>query len=577
MARMIPDVSLEQISYPSERIVYEALKQLPDPYIVLHSYPWLRPQRDLANEPLGEGEADFVVLHPKRGLLILEVKGGEPILQGGIWYRGSNEIRDPFQQAQRSRYALLDAIEKLTKHRIQRNLFPHGYAVAFPHCIYHGQLPLNADPRTFIDARGLGNITLCIEEAFSAWERKPTALSTSQFRELIETLLPKLRLLRCVGADIAAEGARIIQVTEDQHATLMGLLANERVLVEGVAGSGKTLLALEFAVTLASSGNKTLLLCFNRHLADWLLEQAHKEPRAIGSPGMLDVNTFHSLALGLARRARVEFRVPKQHDESFWNDEAPLILEQAIEILGRSNEAPQYDAIVVDEGQDFFRDWWITVESLSRGGRHGRLYVFLDLHQSLRGETRKPPVPLPTQFPLSTNCRNTRAIAQTAGRLIQTTFTILPSLPDGELPHLRYSPTQTVQASLVMSSVRDLIKTGIQPYQIAIIGPASFENGSLASQSTVDGIPLITDAVAWRLGKGILVTTARAFKGLEADIVILYDLTSFSPVFTKTDLYVAWTRARHRLIAICQKSGVSAEIESVLAGFAKSTESTPIK
>jgi hypothetical protein len=571
MARVIPDVSPEQISYDSERIVYDALKQLPDPYVVLHSYPWLRPQRDLANEPLGEGEADFIVLHPKRGLLVLEVKGGEPNLKGGTWYRGANAIRDPFQQAQRNRYALLDAIEERTKHRIQRNLFTHGYAVAFPHCVYRGKLPLNADPRTFMDANGLGNISFCIEEAFSAWERKPTALTASQFRELIETLLPKLRLLRCVGADIAAEGARIIQVTEDQHATLMGLLVNERVLVEGVAGSGKTLLALEFAATLASSGNKTLLLCFNHHLADWLLEQTHKEPRIIGSPGMLDVITFHSLALSLARRARVEFMVPKQNDESFWNDEAPLILEQAIEILSSSNDAPQYDAIVVDEGQDFCRDWWVTVESLSQGGRQGRLYVFLDLHQSLRGETRKPPVPLPTQFLLSTNCRNTRAIAHTAGRLINTTFTILPSLPDGELPYLRYSSTQTGQVSLVLSSVRDLLKTGVQSYQIAIIGPASFENGALASQSNVDGIPLITDAATWRRGKGILVTTARAFKGLEADVVILYDLTSFNPVFTKTDLYVAWTRARHRLIAVCQKTEIRIEIEAVLADFAKST------
>jgi hypothetical protein len=151
------------------------------------------------------------------------------------------------------------------------------------------------------------------------------------------------------------------------------------------------------------------------------------------------------------------------------------------------------------------------------------------------------------------------------------TSAILPSLPDGELPHLRYSSAQTGQASLVLSSVRNMLKTGVQPYQIAIIGPASFENGALAGQGNVDGIQLITDAVAWRRGKGILVTTARAFKGLEADVVILYDLTSFNPLFTRTDLYVAWTRARHRLIAVCQKTSIRMEIEAVLADFAKST------
>jgi superfamily I DNA/RNA helicase len=58
------------------------------------------------------------------------------------------------------------------------------------------------------------------------------------------------------------------------------------------------------------------------------------------------------------------------------------------------------------------------------------------------------------------------------------------------------------------------------------------------------------DAVDWRRGGGVLVTTARSFKGLEAAIVIAYGLAGFGTFFTPTDLYVAWTRARHRLILI---------------------------
>jgi DNA helicase IV len=53
-------------------------------------------------------------------------------------------------------------------------------------------------------------------------------------------------------------------------------------------------------------------------------------------------------------------------------------------------------------------------------------------------------------------------------------------------------------------------------------------------------------AVDWRRGAGVLVTTARTFKGLEADVVIAYGLAAFGALFTPTDLYVAWTRARHR-------------------------------
>src|SRR5262245_17931062 len=46
VARFIPDVRVEDLSFDSERAVLEALASLPDPYVVLHSFPWLRPSRD---------------------------------------------------------------------------------------------------------------------------------------------------------------------------------------------------------------------------------------------------------------------------------------------------------------------------------------------------------------------------------------------------------------------------------------------------------------------------------------------------------------------------------------------------
>src|ERR1700733_1208695 len=96
MARFIPDVIPEDIVHDSERVVYEALRGLPAGFVVLHSFPSLRPTRDLAGEPLREGEADFVILHPGRGLLVLEVKGGKPELMGRTWSRGGTQLRDPF-------------------------------------------------------------------------------------------------------------------------------------------------------------------------------------------------------------------------------------------------------------------------------------------------------------------------------------------------------------------------------------------------------------------------------------------------------------------------------------------------
>src|SRR5262249_16351330 len=101
--------------------------------------------------------------------------------------------------------------------------------------------------------------------------------------------------------------------------------------------------------------------------------------------------------------------------------------------------------------------------------------------------------------------------------------------------------------------------------EVGMSGPGGFEKGAVREHRDSDGVPLIDDASDWRRGAGVLVTTARAFKGLEADIVIVYGLGSFGPLFTVTDLYVAWTRARHRLILVCQSGEIRASVEAALA------------
>lgn len=316
---------------------------------------------------------------------------------------------------------------------------------------------------------------------------------------------------------------------------------------------------------LVESGKSVLFLSYNRHLATWLREQVAAEPRVRGRENSLEISTFHSLALGIARRARVEFSVPEGDGEAFWDNEVPLILEQALDVLRGANQEVLFDAVIVDEAQDFSRDWWVSVESLTRGGREGRLFVFLDVKQSLRGDHRLPPVPLPARFDLRTNCRNTRAIARSASHLASIEAVLLPGIPEGEMPAVRRPASAPAGAGLVLQEIRTLLQSQVLPRQLALIGPATYEISSLSRFRDVEGIPFVSDAAAWRRGEGILVTTARAFKGLEADVVLLYDLSGFSTQFNKTDLYVAWTRAKHRLIAFCHGAESRSAVEEALA------------
>ena len=74
----------------------------------------------------------------------------------------------------------------------------------------------------------------------------------------------------------------------------------------------------------------------------------------------------------------------------------------------------------------------------------------------------------------------------------------------------------------------------VKPHQIALIGPRAWRDGSLSDLQEIDGAPLVTAAEKWRRGEGILVTTAKSFKGLEADIVQVCDDLCTLAAFTMT-------------------------------------------
>lgn len=562
MARMIPSVEPEAIHNEGERLVYAALRELPNDYLVLHSYPWLRPDRGLEGEPLREGEADFVLLHPDRGLLILEVKGGEPFLEGGRWYRRHGATRrglkDPFNQARRNTYAIIKEIEARTA--VRRGQFSYGYAVFFPNAAPEGDLPHNSDPTVLLAAGDLDTATSSIERAFHAWGRaKP--LKEAAFKAVYEAILPRLRLVRVRGPQLLLDSERLVQLTETQQQILSSALTGRRLLVEGVAGSGKTLLAFEGAMQASIRGERALLTCYNRHLADWLRDRRDADPRCQATEGRLTVAHFHKLASDLCKQAGVPFK--PSSDDVFWRSTAPDLLISAIVQLKSGGWSP-YQAVFVDEGQDFAEDWWYAVEELLNDPDGDRLHVFLDQHQSLWPDNPQPPVELPPRLRLNMNCRNTRTIAGVSARLIDADIQIPPLSPVGDPPRVISATARAQQRGLVDQQVAWLVRQGLGPSQIAIIGPASLGAGPLAGADRVGGQPLTAEAAEWREGDAVLCTTARAFKGLEADAVVLYDVERIDTWFTDADLYVACTRARHILIVIAHGKALWARIKAAV-------------
>ena len=555
MARIIPDIeNLAEIEHSSEATIYGALRdQLGDEFTVLHSYPWLRPWR--GEGALLEGEADFVILHQTLGVLVLEVKGGEGIFQNQQgWFRetqkGPKKFQDPFIQARKNIHALVNFIAERSGFRVQKGDFVYGYSVAFPHSNYTGPLPPHAERAIVISYSDMGSLEVVVRRAFKAWTELERPLSREKYQLLRDSLLPRFKLFRPVGVDIDRVSARLIELTETQAAVFEGLYGQRRVLVKGVAGSGKTLLALQRAIAFAREGVKTLFLCYNKELANWLQRQAEEDESYVEVGELLTVRNFHSLSRELALAAQIEFTPydGRKIDQEFWESEVPEILEQAVLALGSN-----YDALVVDEAQDFSLSWWYALTQYLITSA-APLYAFMDPNQSLRGVVETPPLEFETNFELKINCRNTRKIAATSAALLELTSMVPRLAPDGvDVRFLRpNSPNQ--QKGLVLAEVKRLLEQeGVRPEQLALMGPKSLSNSSLKELIEIEGYPVTNSADEWRGGNRVLVTTARSFKGLEADVVLLFDLQSFGELFRVQDLYVACTRARVHLIVVASE------------------------
>lgn len=560
MARMYPDVSPSDLEHTSEEPIYVALRdQLSDEYAVLHSYPWLRPWR---GDALLEGEADFVVVHPRRGLLVLEVKGGDTIRHDGQrWFRdtsnGPKEFQDPFIQAQRNMHALLDIIRERSGRRLSKGDLAHGYAVAFPHLDYEGSPPPHADKAIIISRRHLPMMAQAIEAAHDAWTgtaHNARPLRQEQYRMLLnDCLMPKFRVFRPVGPDIAKAAERLLELTETQAQVFEGLFARDRVLVEGVAGSGKTFLALHRASAFAREGKRTLFVCYNKELAAWLRALLDEDPTTADFRNLLTIKHFHAFAADLAKDAGMPFRPTAGGPltDAFWNDEVPDLVEQAVLSLQGEGRAPHFDAIVVDEAQDFCLGWWYALTQAVLSKPDGPLYAFLDPNQSLRGEVQWPDIDFGPSFKLLINCRNTKRIASASAAVLSLTPHNYKRAPVGGAIRVLRAGSDRQQKGLVLQELRSLLeREGVAAHQIAVIGPAAKDKGSLADVSDIDGVPLVTSALTWRAGGGVLVTTARSFKGLEAEVVVLYDLGGFGPLFKREDLYVSCTRAKALLVVV---------------------------
>ena len=558
MARLIPKVDVEEIAVKSERDTARYLvDQLPNECIIYHSYPWLKTDRnDRGNTTLKEGETDFVIILPSHGMLILEVKGGEIIYDEDSrkWSRvlGNGRlkpIQDPFEQANRNTHYLENAIKKRGYQGASSLPFTYGYAVVFPDCEYKGPTPVGSEPAIIFSASDLPYLDRRISSALNQWSRqdKPRTLSSDDINNITKAISPGFNLLPVLFRKLEEQEEKLFRLTTEQQNLLNFLGTKQRACIEGVAGSGKTMLAQAQAEKFADTGKTVLFVCYNKILAKWISDSIADEYKSL-----ITVKHFHGLCADWVRKARMSFSPPSEGGNEFWQDEAADLLMDAIDIVPE-----KFDAVIVDEGQDFYPNWWMPLEMINSSGDEGAMYIFYDPRQNLYVDQKGSLPALGDPYNLPTNCRNTRAIAAKCSEILDVEILTREEAPQGEKPTVITLELDHDIKKRVERYINEWIKDGkLKPSQVAILSPNKKERSSIRGLDSARGINITEDIDAWRDDKGVLFSTVKSFKGLEADAVILIDIPEEedSTFFKQPDYYVACSRAKHLLVVIHKES-----------------------
>jgi hypothetical protein len=256
----------------------------------------------------------------------------------------------------------------------------------------------------------------------------------------------------------------------------------------------------------------------------------------------------HGLCAEFCRKARIPFAPTWKDGGEFWRSKATDLLLNALEIVPE-----RFDAVVVDEGQDFESDWWIALEMLNKEGENGPLYIFFDPAQNLfvNQEFSIPDVGIP--FDLPTNCRNTKQIALTCGKIRKVEIPVRPDAPDGIQTEIQVIPQAQARVQKIRQTVESWVGKGkLTSSQIAVLSPFDKSKSCLINETSIGKIPLCTNANEWRADKGVLFATIRSFNGLEADAIIVTDVPNPATTnyFSESDFYVACSRAKHLLVLL---------------------------
>ncbi|NHF65985.1 nuclease-related domain-containing DEAD/DEAH box helicase [Xanthomonas hortorum] len=522
--RMLPAAIRSESRRSAEIRVFDALSaQLSASWTIFYSRPWLG---ETASGGEIDGECDFVVAHPDHGVLFIEVKGGsisydpaDDRWQSTDRYGIRHRIKNPVKQASDSKHALL------AKARAERG-WPSGF-IRFRHGVIFpdvSAVPLSMGPdkprELFATRTDLDQLANWIFKRLYGGNEDP--LGQQGLRVLNQLLARPIQLHSPLSYSSADDDEAIENLTPQQFHILTAFEGLHRVAVSGGAGTGKTVLACEDARRIAARGLRTLLTCGSSQLAEHI--------RVVLQDSDVQVETFADLAHRVGR------------ESGLLTSGATLPVKQLPDLVFDSLAARPdlaYDAVVVDEAQDFTPTTWIAIDALAGLTESSILHAYFDSNQRVYGELRSH-FDSYTLIPirLSRNLRNTQNIHKATQRFYRGPL-LSADGPLGAEVNWILAEDKAMENHALGEILRLINAEGVLPSDIAVL---SCDSELLQS---------LTSRLRDQIHAGLSLSTISDFKGLERRFILLLatrELADFSEL-----AYVALSRARTHLTVIGSK------------------------
>ncbi|MCQ2099062.1 MAG: DUF2075 domain-containing protein [Fibrobacter sp.] len=523
-------------------------------------------------------EVDCILYHKKYGMLLIECKDGQISTEesqgsenGFVWKQGNRVMeRSPVQQVQSLIYPLHDHFsgmfpkdEGAGYHRVRVQ-----WAVCFADMDSVGKIGSNAmQPKRAILKSDLKSYNTLERKVKKILEMKEESRGGNPFPndELSDENFDRLvSFLGCFDEpswpelwDMQAEAR--VRPTEIQEMLMESIVRNPRMRIEGVAGSGKSLLVQWEATRLAREGKRVVVLCYNDLLAEHIqqnfVEAGLDESQVV-------MSGFHKLAAKYVRLAKVKGVARKEPDDAKekaeYFESMSVFFKKALEKLrGKKNRF--FDALIVDEGQDFANDWLDTALLLLKDPEKGIVRFFYDSKQTLYKGREVLGNAAINAMPVMVLKRGFRSTKKILNWVHDVTDIRIPCYEDtvpGREVDVRLYDKPEDQIEMLRKVVLDLKKKGVEPKDILVVSLRSKNHSGLASLN--DDVFQWSDVSDSLNSLAINMVSAYRYKGLDKRVVVLTDLEPSkndpgAPHSNANLILVGATRAKEHLVVFKQR------------------------